>query len=224
MLLRAYNYATCSHDLKSLGPVDKVAKLYYAQCWSLHSESDVVWKQRQQNGEDAVSVKTKVSNLRRVIKDANIKSDYYMIEKVSYFSDDEIREAVEEEQEPPVHDNATREAVEEQEPPMKESIFSNARLGAASPFFAKREAFAYENEVRLIVIAHNLDPNFTSKILIGRTPMLKIQFPGLKMEELIEEIVFSPYMNEDTYKELAQAVKQINPLVKIRRSRVREPL
>jgi len=204
ILLKAYNTTSESDDFNHLGSVNEVAKLYYAQCWSLHSESDVVWKQRLQNGEDAVSIKMNVESLRKIISSASIGDLNYMIEKVSYFSDEQIREAVSN--------------------PDNSLVFSGAKLGAASPFFAKRDAFAYENEVRLIVIAKDLPTTSTSKILVGRTPMLKISFSRLTVEELIKEIVFSPYMTEENYKQLEQAVKQINPSITTRRSRVREPL
>lgn len=103
----------------------------YAQCWSLHTESDAMWRIYSPN-KDGIKITTTPNKLLKSLK-ASTK-EYQDIKcfigEVSYHEEDELRKIFD-----------------------RIDIFSSDGTGIARSLLVKRNAFSHEKEVRLIYSA-----------------------------------------------------------------------
>lgn len=151
---------------------DSIRDSFYSQCWSQKEECDGLWRNYKGDNQFAIKVKTTSGKLFENLYDISNQFHYlsYFIGKVDYVSDSEIASY------------------------FKDKIdFNNFQSGAefASTLLLKRMAFAYEEEVRIIVYEKN---NASGNIL-------PVQFD---INNAVDEIVFDPWVNEDVFNEKKQ--------------------
>lgn len=141
---------------------------FYGQCWSLHRETDAMWRiySPDKNG---VKVKT---TIRKLLESLYEKAEFNVIScwigKVEYLSQKAILEEF------------STAGI------MKPVIMDQSGKGQVSTLLLKREEFAHEKEVRLIYNREN--SNMEEKIYQYEINLL----------ELIDQIVFDPRMSDYT--------------------------
>ena len=157
---------------------------FYSQCWSLKEECDGLWRNYRCNNEDkdriAIKAKTTSGKLFENVYDINDKSHYlsYFIGKVDYVSDEEIADYFK-----------------------KNIILSNFQTGIefALTLLTKRKPFAYEEEVRIIVHKQSDD-------LSKENPTISLKNMNNKniINEIVEEIVFDPWVEKEIFQQKKQ--------------------
>lgn len=148
------------HDLTK--QVRRYLSNWYGQSWSLTKECDAIWSRYMQDGGRAVRISTTVRKLMLAIfRDDNFHRTTFL-NKISYLSDVEIEDAKRRIKAPLGGEESIRNLLS-----------------------LKRKAYAYENEVRLLV----WDQDGENKENVGKA----YDFPlGGGIFSFIESVVFDP--------------------------------
>jgi hypothetical protein len=168
---------------------ESMREQYYGQCWSLEKECDGLWRTYSQNY-TSIKVKSTVSKLMNCLYD--IKNPFhtlsYFIGKVEYVKDDEIAN---------LFNNIT---------PLLQSTNG---LDIIKTLLTKREAFKYENEVRLLFKIPQNDETDFSEVTNMWSKNHKIYAINVEPNNIIDEVIFHPRMSKDLYCSLKQVIKEL---------------
>lgn len=169
---------------------EPVRNSYYSQCWSLKQECDGLWRNYKGENEFAIQVKTNTQKLFEAVYDINNKFHYlsYFIGKVEYVENEEYVKYFDEKVD-----------------------FTNFQSGMefALTLLIKRKPFAYEEEVRIIVKTES-DPQHDNSSNILRI--------DLNLNNIIEEIVFDPWVSDEILKEKIKELIDLGYTGKIKKS------
>lgn len=173
-----------------LGSLQSIKDSWYGQCWTTNEDTDAMWRIYSPN-KDGVRVSTTVGKLFDAIYDENDKwaSLKYFIGKVEYKTKQEISEF------------------------MQNTSFWSVAIGGQNDGFArllcvKREAFAHENEVRILI---SKTPEEMKK---DNSCIFKIK---IDFENLFEDICLDPRLPENEYQKLRCRL-QVNTQLSIAQS------
>ena len=150
---------------------------FYGQCWSLTKESDAMWRiySPKKNG---VKVKTTIRKLFTPL--FRVGGEYKKTTGVTYNLMSFVGKVKYE-------GTKSLTSMLEDEKRMSGKIFDQTGWGQASSFFFKRVAFKHEKEIRLIYYSQGNNTENTFKF-------------DINPEEIFDEIVFDPRMNEVDFK------------------------
>jgi len=148
--------------------LENIRDSFYGLCWSLKADCDGIWRNYKGDNNCAIKAKTTTGKLLDGIYDINNTSHYisYFIGKVDYVSDDVIADF------------------------FKEKLdFRNYQSGIefALTLMLKRLAYAYEEEVRIIV--YNKD-NVNSLLQIDIDP-----------NHLYDELILDPWIKPNEFEQ-----------------------
>lgn len=168
--------------------LEVLERQWYGQCWTYNEDSDALWRIYSPN-KDGIKVRTTIRKLFDNLKKSPgpYNSLKFFIGKVVYMSSAEILHLVE------------------------NTSFSDVAVGGQNQGFArllciKREAFAHENEVRLLF--NNVAGHESNHVY---------SYP-LNVNEIFEEIVIDPRLNDDEAALLQKEVTLSGATIPIRRS------
>lgn len=150
---------------------------FYGQCWTFNEELDAMWRIYSPN-KDGVKIRTNIIKLFESLHSAILPRNRDVscfIGKVQYLTMREFNRYLD-----------------------KPLELESTGAGIAKTLLIKREAFSYENEVRLIYWAEKDDP-----------PNRIFQY-NINPFKLIDEIVFDPRMDRYLYVCYGRYLKQID--------------
>lgn len=151
------------------------SKLIFGQCWTLNEENDAIWRIYSPN-KDRVKVRTTIKKLQKVLKRIQDEGFRSYIGRVKYETEDDIKAKI-----------STAIKNSHKFPFNKESLVREYYL-------VKREAFIYEDEVRLLLCLPRPSDDIANAIYQDPDNLdicnLPLEDPG----ELFDEIVFDPRM------------------------------
>lgn len=153
---------------------ESYSELIFAQCWTLNEENDAVWRIYSPN-KDRAKVRTTINKLFKVLN--RIQDNFFRscIGAVKYKDEDAIKRGI--------------------SAAIKNDKFAFFGEGLIKEFYlVKREAFAYEKEVRLMVRLHKPANDFVNAIYQDPDNLDVCNLPLADPEELFDEIVFDPRM------------------------------
>ncbi|MBN9654709.1 DUF2971 domain-containing protein [Halobacillus sp. GSS1] len=162
---------------------------YYGQCWTLESECDGLWKTYSPN-HTGIKVKSTVSKLMNALYDVNNPYHQlsYFIGKVHYVSNERISD---------LFNNIT---------PL---LSSGNELSIPNTLLTKREAFKYENEVRLLFKAP-IEDEIDSSMVRNKWNIKKDIFSiNVDPNEILEEVTFHPRMSRDLFCSLKEVINTL---------------
>ncbi|MEN8890464.1 MAG: hypothetical protein ABF239_03955 [Wenyingzhuangia sp.] len=173
---------------------ENVKNSFYSQCWSLKEECDGLWRNYKGINEFAIQVKTNAKKLFSSIYDINNTFHYlsFFIGKVDYLDNDEFAHYFDEKVD-----------------------FNNFQSGMefATTLLVKRKPFAYEEEIRIIVKRES-DTQHDNTNDIFRIPS--------NLNDVIEEIVFDPWVTDIIFKEKSQELRALGYSGLIKKSNLYE--
>lgn len=157
------------------GSLQSIKDSWYGQCWTLNEDTDAMWRIYSPY-KDGVRISTTVGKLFDAIYDENDKwaSLKYFIGQVEYKTKQEISNF------------------------MQNTSFGSVALGGQNDGFAKllcvkREAFAHENEVRILISKTPEDIEKDNSCICK----IKIDF-----DKLFVDICLDPRLSESEYQKL----------------------
>ena len=151
------------------------SKLIFGQCWTLNEENDAIWRIYSPS-KDRVKVRTTIKKLQKVLKRIQDKEFMSYIGRVKYENEDDIKAKI-----------STAIKNSHKLPFNKESL-------VREHYLVKREAFIYENEVRLLVCLPRPSDDFANAIYQDPDNLDICNLPLEDPRELFDEIVFDPRM------------------------------
>lgn len=166
----------------------------YAQCWSTQKESDAMWRIYSED-KKGVLIKARVDILYASLQEflysqregrqpiVDMKQHLF-IGKVKYLPEPEIRDLFE--------DSA-----------FIKSALLDLRKGAETLLY-KRDSFEHENEVRVILINHDLPGDFDKNSLL-----VKIYSFTIEAKALIKEIILDPRLKKEAYERQKAIIEAI---------------
>jgi len=172
---------------------EKLRNNYYAQCWTIKSECDGLWRNygKCSNGEAiAIKVKTNVKKLMNDFYDMSntfYHSDSYFIGKVEY------------------HDNDYFQKIPEKSISLLDVNLTNA----PHALLLKRKAFSYEEEVRLIfrkMETNNPDVFKNVKNMWDDSDKFFVSFDP---NTLLDEIEIDPWLSKDTCMKITNEIRNL---------------
>lgn len=173
---------------------EKLRNNFYAQCWTIKSECDGLWKNYGlcSNGETiAIKVKTNVKKLMNDFYEMTntiFHSNSYFIGKVEYL------------------DNASFQNISNKTISLLKHLTS---INSPHSLLIKRKAFSYEEEVRLIFHKMNTDNPDDFKNVKNMWDDSDKFFVSFDPNILFDEIEIDPWLNEDACKKITKEIKDL---------------
>lgn len=156
------------------------SKYIFGQCWTLNEETDATWRIYSPN-KDRVKIKTTIAKLYNNVKKINEDGFHSYLGKIRYI---------------PEHEMITNIVNG-----IKKSFINFHPDNLIRKYYlTKREAFAYENEVRLMVRLPAPPENYRNAIYQYHEDLDLCYLPLDNPVEFIDEVVFDPRMPDSLVK------------------------
>ena len=174
------------HEIETDAPIYRLNyNNWFAQCWSMVSESDALWRVFSKNTtQRCVKIKTTVAELNKITHKQDNDTKFYL-QAVKYGN---------------IEDGSYMEGDEEWEDILPYDDENEDLLNLeARILLMKRNAFESEKEVRLLVHVNNLDKD------------LNVYSYEVNPLELITEVQLDPWTPKETFKAIEIAINACAP-------------
>ena len=155
------------------------SKYLFGQCWTLNEETDAIWRIYSPN-KDRVKIKTTIAKLQKQIQKVKDSGFYSYIGRIIYLPENEIIKRITD--------------------GIKDPFNFHPDSLIRKHYLVKRNTFAYENEVRIMVSLPRPPDNYKNAIYQDHENLDLCYLLLDNAVELIDEIVFDPRMPDSLVK------------------------